>query len=311
MRFILVFAALLLLNLPASAEQKYSAWSNPDGSGGTTRELVDKLNALIDEAEKSRAADPVFLRDLRALTQSYGAPQSPQAAKTPETPKDISVLSDDFSDGDFTANPVWGVSEGRFWVENGWGLRSAITVGAEAGPEQQTKKAGGKDLALAIFGAVLKQATKSKSEPAQSAAAELQVATIQSTVAITNAFSIAFEISSWQPQGRFDMGPFQGTDINSGYRLSYTPGGGLALLRISSRGSSVIKQSTSTVPLEDEKSHTIVWSRDKRALMNVSIDGKTVLSTTDSGFNDPFQGIVITNRGGDYIIKRIEVTALR
>jgi len=300
MRFIIAFAALMFFSLPLSAQQKYSAWSNPDGSGGTTRELVDKLNTLIDEAEKSRAADPVFLRDLRALTQSYGAPASAPAKK-------ISALIDNFTDGDFTTNPVWSVSEGRFWIEKDWGLRSAITVGAA--PEQQSKKPGGKDLALALFGAVLKQATKNKNEPAQDAQAAQQVAAIHSAAVISNAFSIEFELSSWQPQGRLDIGPYQGTDTNSGYRLSYTPGGSLAIWRVSSRGTSIVKQSTSSVPLEDQKSHTIIWSRNSNAKMSVSIDGKTVLSTTDRSFSDPFTGIAITNRGGDYIIKRIAISS--
>jgi hypothetical protein len=296
MRFILVFAALLLFSLPVAGQQKYSTWANPDAASGTTKELVDKLNSLIEEAEKSRAADPVFLRDLRALTQSYDVPSS------------ISVLRDDFSDGDFAANPVWTVSAGRFWIEKDWGLRSAITPGAEAAPAQQTKKASGKDLALALFGAVLQQAAKSKSEPAESEPASPQVASIHSAVAIANAFSIEFVFSSWQPKGRFDLGPYQGTDTNSGYRLSYTPGGELKLLKVTSRGSSVIKQATFAVPLEDEKPHTILWSRDKYAKMTITIDGKTVLSTTDRSFSDPFQGIAISNHGGDYIIKQIAIS---
>ena len=132
MRFILIFSAFVFLSLPVAAEQKYSTWSNPDGGGGTTKELVDKLNALIDEAEKSRAADPVFLRDLRALTSGFAVPQN-------VAPQNVSVLSDDFSDGDFNSNPVWNVSEGRFWIEKDWGLRSAITPGATAAPEQEKK----------------------------------------------------------------------------------------------------------------------------------------------------------------------------
>lgn len=299
MRYIFAFSAFAFFSVPVAAEQKYSAWGNLDGSGGTTKELVNKLNALIDEAEKARAADPVFLRDLRILTRGYVVPQN------------VSVLTDDFSDGDFRTNPVWSVSEGRFWIEKDWGLRSAITPGAVVGPEQGTKEANNKNLAIAIFGAVLKQAKKSKSESTQSTAAKLQVATIHSTVSIANAFTIEFELSSWQPQGQIIIGPFQGINIDSGYRLSYSPGGALALHRFSTRGSSVVKQGTHLVPLENQKSHTIRWSRNNNARMSVSIDGKVVLSTTDRSFSDPFQGIAISNRGGDYIIKRITVSSTK
>lgn len=303
MRFISFFIALLLVALPVSAQQKYSTWSNPDSSGSgnseQTRQLVDKLNALIDEAEKSRAADPVFLKDLRDLARSY------------DNPWRTSVLNDDFTDGDFTANPVWTVSEGRYWVEKDWGLRSAVTVQPESAPQQQTGKSDGKDVALALLGAVLKQATKNKGGSTTSAPAEPQLAAIHSAAALSNAFSIEFEISSWQSQGRIDIGPYQGTNINSGYRLSYTPGGALALLRSSARGTSIVQQSANAVTLEDQKPHVISWTRDQGGKMTVAVDGKTVLSASDRGFNDPFQGIAIANRGGDYIFKRITVRGIK
>ncbi len=303
MRFIVSIFALMLISLPVSAEQKYSSWSNPQATGGatgeTTQELLDKLNALINEAEKARAADPVFLRDLRDLARSY------------DNPWGTSALSDDFADGDFTANPVWSVSAGRYWIEKGWGLRSAITAQPQSAPEQQTKKSGGKDLALALFGAVLQSATKNKSTTTTTASAEAQIAAIHATVAITNAFSMEFELYSGQSKGRIDIGPYQGTDTNSGYRLSYTPGGALALLRTSSRGTSVVQSSANTISLEDQKTRIFLWTRDQNGQMNVSIDGQTVLSASDRGFSDPFQGVTIANRGGDYIIKRIQVNGVR
>ncbi len=301
MRLILMFLALALVALPVSAEQKYSTWSNPDAPQGTidkrTDELVDKLNALIDDAEKARAADPVFLRDLRELARSYSGPRY------------TSVLVDDFADGDFAANPVWTVSEGRYWIEKDWGLRSAVTQTASA-PQQEEKKADGKDLAIAILGAVLKQATKDNGSNTQSAPTEPQLAAIHSKAVITNAFSIEFEFSSWQPEGRFDVGPYQGTNTNSGYRLTYAPGGTLSLIRTSSRGTSVIQQAANAIPLEDQKSHTVLWTRDASGQMSVSIDGKAVLTAADRGFSDPFDGVTIVNMGGDYIIKRIAVSSL-
>jgi hypothetical protein len=302
MRFIFLLFALILITLPVSAQQKYSTWSNPDNTGtptaDSTKEIVDKLNALIDEAEKSRAADPIFLRDLRDLARSYSAPQQ------------TSLLVDDFRDGDFATNPVWKVSEGKYWIEKDWGLRSAVTLQAESAPQPE-KKADSKDLAFAILGAVLKQATKNSGGSTTTTPAEPQLAAIHSTVAISNAFSVAFEFSSWQPKGRLDIGPYQGTDTSSGYRLSYTPGGTITLLRTSSRGTNVVKQVTGATPLEDQKTHTVLWTRDTSGQMNVAIDGKTVLNVADRGFSDPFQGVTIANRGGDYIIKKIAISGTR
>lgn len=293
----------MLLSLPVSAEQKYSSWSNPDSSsssaGDSTRELIDKLNALIDDAENSRAANPVFLRDLRELARSYSGPQN------------MSVLIDDFTDGDFTTNPVWSVSVGKYWIEKDWGLRSAVTAQAESAPEPETKNSDGKDLAFAILGAVLKQANRDSGGTTTSAPAQPQLAAIHSTVAISNAFSVEFDFSSWQPEGRFDIGPYQGTDTNSGYRLSYAPGGALSLQRSSSRGTTIIQQAASAIPLEDQKSHTVLWTRDVNGKMSVAIDGKIFLNVTDRGFSDPFQGITIANLGGDYIIRKIAVSGVK
>ena len=72
----LVVAALLIPPLfpGAASAQQYQQWNDPDQpvtaakTAADTRlqDFVDRINALIDEAEKARAADPQFLRDLRA-----------------------------------------------------------------------------------------------------------------------------------------------------------------------------------------------------------------------------------------------------
>lgn len=302
MRYVFSILALFLIASPAAAQQKYSSWSDPAGGGSdtgtdTTRELVDKLNALIDEAEKSRAADPVFLRDLRDLARGYMTPLKTQ------------VLMDNFADGDFSANPAWTVSAGRYWIEKGWGLRSAITPQAQSQPQQETKKADGKDLAFAILGAVLKQANKgSESTSTSSTPPTSNVAAIHSAAAIANAFALEMEIYSGQAKGQIDIGPYQGTNTASGYRLTYLPGGTFTLTRNSSRGTSVVQQAASLVPLEDQKTHIVSWTRDKVGQMEVSVDGKVILSAADRGFSDPFDGVTIANRGGDYIIKNISVS---
>ncbi len=116
-RFMTVlFGALLLgsfLARPAGAQEgRYASWQDPSRTapaGKGAQELVDKLLTMIEEAEKSRAADPRFLRDLRDLAGRFDAPWR----KT--------LFSDDFRDGDFTAGPAWTVTAGRFWIEKGYG----------------------------------------------------------------------------------------------------------------------------------------------------------------------------------------------
>ena len=298
MHLILFLVTLLLIALPVSAQQPYSSWSNPKASNKTLRELVNKLNSLVDKAEKARAANAVFLRDLRNLARNY------------DTPLQSTVLIDDFVDGDFNLNPVWTVSEGRYWVEKDLGLRSNVATQAQSTFQQKTTKIDSKNMALAIFDKILQEATNNSGGTTASTPAPPQAATIHTQVTITNAFSIEFELSSWQPQGRLDIGPYQGSNTNSGYRLSYTPGGAMALIRVTSKGSSIVQQSTSNISLEDKKAHTVTWTRGKNARMRVTVDAKPILNFTDREFSDTFQGVIISNSGGDYIIKRIAVRNL-
>jgi len=303
-RLLSLFILVTFMNPLAAQAQKYSTWSDPNQPAqttgtatgkGTVQDLLDQLNKLVDEAEKSRAADPAFLRDLRDLARNYDNPWRNQ------------ILSDDFFDGDFTSNPVWTVSAGRYWIEKGWGLRSSINPGAKTQTTQEApaKKLDGQDAVIAILGAVLKQSQKSKTREPEPA--EPTEAIIYSQARISNAFSIEVELSSWQAAGRLDFGPFQGKTPTSGYRLSYSPGGQLSLLRVSSRGTSIVDTTRETVTLEDKKPHVLLWTRDEAGRMKVSVDGKLVLETADRGFRDPFQGLTFINRGGDYILKRVLV----
>ena len=122
------FVILLLIALPVSAHQPYSSWSNPEASNKTLRELLSELNSLVGKAEKARAADGVFLRDLRNLIRNY------------DTSLQSTVLIDNFADGNFNINPVWTVSEGSYWVEEDWGLGSSITAQIQAFPRSKQQK---------------------------------------------------------------------------------------------------------------------------------------------------------------------------
>ena len=78
-----LFALLLsiALALPAAAagadeEERYSEWRGDAAEGaeeGAAQALVRALEALIDEAERARAADPRFLQDLRDAIAAHGA----------------------------------------------------------------------------------------------------------------------------------------------------------------------------------------------------------------------------------------------
>ena len=305
MRFWAVLAVSILIPVFASeAGQHYRSWTGPDApsQAGTQRQqdFVDKLKGLIDEAEKARAVDPQFLGDLRGLVREY------------DRPRRRVVLSDRFEDGDFTDNPAWTVTQGRYWVERGWGLRSAVKAGAAAQSAPQPEPRKGRDAAAAIFGRILQQAIDPEGKLGGGQTAGGAPATaIQIALALTNAFAVEIDLSSWSAEGRLEIGPYQGAPKGAeraqGYVLAYTPGGELELLRVSPRGSSIIDRRTGLVALEDKKTHRLLWTRNADGLMAVSIDGREVLKASDQALRGPFDGLRIVNQGGDYIFKRIAV----
>jgi hypothetical protein len=316
MRFWAALAVSILIPAFASeAGQHYQSWTDPNApsQAGARRQqdFVDKLKGLIDESEKARAADPQFLRDLRGLAREY------------DRPRRRVVLSDRFEDGDFTNNPAWTVTRGRYWVERGWGLRSAVKVETGAGaaaaqPAPEPERRKGRDAAAAIFGQILQQAIDPEGKLGGGQAGSTQsggapATAIQTALTVTNAFAVEIDFSSWKAEGRLEIGPYQGipkgAERAQGYVMAYTPGGGLELLRVSSRGSSIIDRRTGLTALEDKKTHRLLWTRNADGLMAVSIDGREVLKASDQAFRGPFDGLRMVNRGGDYILKRIAVFA--
>jgi len=300
MRILFIWLLILFTTAPVGAQQTYSTWSNPDGSAVADQSrmqgFVDQLNSLIDKAEQSRAADPKFLRDLRDLARGYHRPWRRQ------------IIGDDFIDGDFTANPIWTVASGRYWVEKGWGLRSAVEPQA---PQAAAKKLTGEQAAAALFGKILGQAIGNQTGTQAAPAGPAAAAIIHTAATVSNAFAVELDFSSWAAKGRLELGLYQGRlgdpARTPGYRLSYVPGGTLTLIRVSARGTGVIESTQGNFGLEDKTVHTLEWTRRPDGEMAVTVDGKKVIAAYDRGLNDPFDGFAVINSGGDYIIKRIAI----
>lgn len=300
-----VALAALLIGIAASSwakeNNRYSTWSDPSVQSGATavntdahlKDLIKRLNKLIDEAEKARAADPAFLRDLRALADGATSPWNSV------------VLDDAFSDGNFTANPSWQVLSGEYFIEQGWGLRNRILNTPTETQSSNTTGNTNEELAIAILGTILKRATNAP-EPVATAVENV----IITRVPISNAFQLSAEVASLVDNGHFEIGVFQGDAARAGYRLLYVSGQGLQIHRVGNSGSAVVDTSSKSLKLEDKKYHTIVWSRDTDGKMTVSVDGESVISVTDRGFADPFNGVRVSNRSGDFILKRITAVGL-
>ena len=313
MRILLLAILLVGAAIPANAEKRYSTWQSPSAasdqslsSGENTRlqELIDKINTLVDEAEKARAADPLFMRDIRELTRIYDWPWRHK------------LFSEQFADDEYKTNPTWTVSAGRFWVERGWGLRTVVENDeryrreSEYSEDATDNATGGDDVAAKIFGEFLNQALGGDSRRSQRRRhREPAHAVISSAVPIHQAFAISFEFSSWQEKkGRLMFGPYLRDLPNAGYRLSYSPGGTYQLLRITRRGASVIQSVEGEAKLEDRRKHQIQWTRDHDGQTKISIDGKPIIDAKDRGFRREFAGFQLFNQGGDYIINKVMIS---
>jgi len=286
--------ALVLTSFPLAA-QTYNTWNDPDAqdnpaspdqtaSDERLQDFVERLRAILDQAEKDRAADPALLKDLRTLADSYDRPWS-----------NVS-LNDTFADGDYTGDPVWTVTEGRYFIEANWGLRNVLEEASASG-------SGDGDVAKQIFGQILNQALGGKQQ------SRVQATAIFTEAAISNAFAAEIEVSSWVNEGRLILGPYQGNDRVAGYRVAYNVGGSIDLLAVSNRGIRAVQRAPGPFTLEDKKVHLVAIERDRDGRTIVKLDGETIIDVTDQSFRDGFQGWGFATEGGDFIVKQVTVSS--
>ena len=314
--------------VPAIADDgsRYSEWQ-PEGAEAADPAALEalsrELEALIDQAEDARAADPRFLQDLRDLIATHVADAQPRTA----------LIRDDFSDGDYTDDPRWEVVSGDFSVDGRLGLRTTIPLsGADAetmrlnldtirdkGDELLEKGEAlldkGKDTVEGLFSGEKTlddlwggddDEAKEDTGPAGPEPAEIVL-----DADIPNAFALELELMSGitHKHAQFEIDLFQGRAGASGYRLSYLPGDdpGLLLSRFGRRSADVIGESDDGLNLEDGRSHTVALVRDGDGTMTVSVDGTEHIRVKSSALDDPFGGLSLINSGGDYAIRSIAI----
>ena len=176
-----------------SQTSKYETWENPDQSASrgsddpSVQALLDELTALVDEADRARAADPRFIEDLRNLIRGY------------DWPWRVTILDENFSDGRVAETPRWSILSGEFRAEYGVGLRSVIQARQAS---QQQSSGDEDDLAAQLLNQLLKQATQGQGTQTKAApdSALIHVAT-----PIANGFAVDSAISSKQSNGRFEI----------------------------------------------------------------------------------------------------------
>ncbi len=293
------------------------AQSFPGNAENGTNALIEELNTLLNRGEQERLIDPWFLRDLRAAISRYDRPWT-------ET-----LLSDDFSARGPQPDPPWQVTAGEFLIDWRHGLRSVVEKSAAT----STQSTGGgktdeKDLGKALLGALLQGALQGQQQGGGSQQSRQEPQTgpsfsaLQAPIRFSNAFAIDVTLSlrTLQRGGDdgFELGPYQGVNAGSGYRLSYIAGdsaagsaGSLQLLKVSTRGGvATIEYADRPIQLLDGQPHSLSWTRDRDGAMTISIDGIEVMRVTDRSFRDPFDGFAVVNRGGDIALRQISIAGV-
>jgi len=306
-RFVLVVSLVALVGLPAAAQDSRYKPLPGQAQTGDMPELLKSLRSLTDQAERSRAADPTFINDLRNLANAY------------DNPWPLKLMSDDFHDGDFTRNPAWTVIAGTWQVDTRGrfnGLHSTISKPKAASQQPGTTGTDAQEIIGNVLGGLLKQQQAGQSgqgDRQTGQAAPDERATIFAPVNITNAFAIRVEIASRDSGGRFDFGPSIGQRGDNLYRITYMPEAesGLVLSRVTAQGTQLLASSNGRISLEDDRSHAIEWKRDRAGKMTVALDGAQVIEATDMQIGKPFDGLLMDNSGGTYWIRSVEITGAR
>ncbi|MGH6894828.1 MAG: hypothetical protein ACREEP_21495 [Dongiaceae bacterium] len=253
------------------------------------KKLVTDLKVLTKKAEDANAADPNFLADLKKLAAQY---EGAAAFGGPGTV----FLYDNFSDGNYTANPAWKVSAGAWKVDI-----KGSTVGLSSTIGQSTSnKVTGNDMLKAILGVQEQEAPQST------------YASIYTPAIIGNSFKMTMKIVSGNLNGPLNIGPYQGANASSGYRLVYQPGNetGLVLQRIVGNKVTQIGAYNDPINLEDGKVHELTWSRDAKGKMRVYVDGQQLVIATDTQIAGNLDGWLNVNQGGSYWIREIKVEGI-
>ena len=137
-------------------------------------------------------------------------------------------------------------------------------------------------------------------------------ASIYAPAQIGNSFKMTTMFTSGDTNGPLNIGPYQGTNANSGYRLVYQPGNetGLLLQRIVGKKVTQLGAYNDPLSLEDGKVHQLVWSRDANGKMRVYVDGQQMIIATDTQITGNLDGWLNVNQGGTYWIREIKVEGI-
>ncbi len=258
------------------------------------QELVDRLRPIIEQADRERSAKPRVIRQLRDLVGEY------------DWPWRVTLLDDNFRDGDFTTDPAWTIIGGNFRVERRTGLRTEYTPRRRRSDSRSSED----ELSSRLFGAIVTEVLRDRNRGDRR---RLRQAEIHTKLGISNAFVVRVELTAFDTargRGTIRFGPYQGLSRDTGYQLEYNSGNRafLQILRIFPGGSSVVEFADLKSQFEDGRRHILEWRRDREGEMVVLVDGEEVMRARDRGMKHAFDGFTLVNAGGEYGIRRITLS---
>lgn len=270
-----------------------------DGAMG--RATIDAIRTYQADAglTVNGEADVALLAALQRPPEVRGGTLASGPDKTPEAVRQITLMDEDFADGDYSREPRWQVYSGVFSVRSGALHSQVVPVSAPA-------EVLPNDVLFQVLKGILGSTAGASTQGQPSAAA------LGTPVAIPNEFRIRMRLSTTADAGaRFTFGPYQSQPSN-GYQLVLEdfPRAVPTILALNS-GSQlrIISRGTAVSGLDDGRMHDIDWVRDATGNMTVSIDGQVVLQAKDNGFTQPFDGLVMVNASGSWAVDQIRVDA--
>ena len=281
--FLFVILWLAIAN-PAMAQ----SGSESESYQETLQSLLDDLQQSINDADKRMVAHPRFLDELRSLVARYKAKLRPV------------YLYEDFSDGNYTANPVWIVKSGEFRVVPGGRLWSRVVV--ERPYESSSSSSSQEEQPLSLL---LRQIIKpSQEQQEQQAPPQEEPAVIAALAQIGPAFEVDLNLISDSRWGSTEFVLMGGNPARPWYRLIYhaAPSSERPIEIVRQRGSRqyTIDAARQYPNLDDGNTHRIQWIRDERGTMRVLVDDKEILSTVELFYQDNFTAFGLINGGGTY-----------
>ncbi len=278
----------LAFTTPAAAQ----SGGNSEPYQETLQSLLDDLQRTINEADKRMVAHPRFLDELRALVAQYKAKLRPV------------YLYEDFSDGNYSANPKWIVKSGEFRLVPGGRLWSRVLSERQSqSPSSSSSQEEEQPLGILLKELLKSSQEREEREPAP-APREAQPAVIATLAKIGPAFEVDLSFISDSRWGATEFVLMGGSPATPWYRLIYhaAPSRERPIEIVRQRGSRqyTIESATRFPNLDDGNIHRIQWARDERGVMRVLVDGVEVLSTVEYYYQNDFSGFALINSGGTY-----------